>query len=336
MKKMTQSRFNSIRNVPIIAASLVLSAALTFAPLAPTAYAAAQPNGHIVYVGARSDSTTGDYAWDLYSADPNGHNETKLTNTGYYKERVKWSPDGTKLSFVGDTPTGTEIFVMNADGSNEVNLTNNDDYDFDSAWSPDGTKIVFTSDRNGDKTDVYDVDIYAMNADGSNVTQLTNNSIGDVQPTWSTNNKIAFASNRDGDFELFTMDADGQNQTQITTNAYDDFEPDWSPNGANLVFSRQTGPLPGVYIMTPAGSAETQLTTDSTWYITPSWSPKGNKITFSSSMNAAPGHEINYQIFTMNPDGTDKKQITNVQTGWGFDFNSFPDWGGATTNENKK
>ena len=38
---------------------------------------------------------------------------------------------------------------------------------------------------------------------------------------------IAFASNRDGDFEIFSMRANGKNPTQLTHNTATDSIPDW-------------------------------------------------------------------------------------------------------------
>jgi Tol biopolymer transport system component len=57
-------------------------------------------------------------------------------------------------------------------------------------------------------------DIYVVNPDGTGVTDLTNNPAGlDKEPARSTDGtKVAFASDRDGNFEIYTMDSDGSNQ----------------------------------------------------------------------------------------------------------------------------
>ena len=71
-----------------------------------------------------------------------------------------------------------------------------------------------------------------MDADGSNQTRLTNNPASDAQPAWSPDGtKIAFNSDRDGNFEVYVMDADGSNQTRLTNNPADDGGPAWSPDG---------------------------------------------------------------------------------------------------------
>jgi dipeptidyl aminopeptidase/acylaminoacyl peptidase len=73
-----------------------------------------------------------------------------------------WSPDGTKIAFVGKR-LGERfgIYVMNADGSDPIRLTSKA-YEAQSPdWSPDGARIAFTIVRGGQ------FDIYVMNADGS-------------------------------------------------------------------------------------------------------------------------------------------------------------------------
>ena len=49
-----------------------------------------------------------------------------------------------------------------------------------------------------------------MNADGTQARQLTDNDDGDSKPAWSPDGtRIAFQSDRYGDWEIFVMNADG-------------------------------------------------------------------------------------------------------------------------------
>jgi len=41
--------------------------------------------------------------------------------------------------------------------------------------------------------------------------------------------KIAFASDRDGNWEVYVMDADGSHQTQLTNSPANEGHPSWSP-----------------------------------------------------------------------------------------------------------
>jgi hypothetical protein len=45
-------------------------------------------------------------------------------------------------------------------------------------------------------------------------------------PAWT---KIAFASDRDGNWEIYVMNADGTSQTNLTNNPTGDRYPAWSP-----------------------------------------------------------------------------------------------------------
>src|SRR5438046_7010960 len=79
--------------------------------------------------------------------------------------------------------------------------------------SPD--QIAFVSDRQGGQPDKPD--IYLMNDDGTQVTNLTKHAGRNFDPAWSPDGrKIAFDSDRDGDYEIYVMNADGSGQTRLT------------------------------------------------------------------------------------------------------------------------
>ena len=69
-----------------------------------------------------------------------------------------------------------------------------------------------------------------MRAGGGDQTRLTSNPALDIAAAWSPNGrKLAFTSDRDGNFEMYTMRADGTNQRNRTDNETSDFGPDWQP-----------------------------------------------------------------------------------------------------------
>ena len=55
-----------------------------------------------------------------------------------------------------------------------------------------------------------------------------NNRNEDGDPSWSPDGKrIAFMSDRDGNWEIYVMDADGGNQQNLTNNPHGDGNPAW-------------------------------------------------------------------------------------------------------------
>ena len=61
--------------------------------------------------------------------------------------------------------------------------------------------------------------------------------IGLIGQTSTADMKIAFASNRDGNFEIYVMDTDGRNPVRLTNNSASDSGPTWSSDGKRIAFT---------------------------------------------------------------------------------------------------
>lgn len=89
------------------------------------------------------------------------------------------------------------------------------------AISPNGETIAFT----------YKGDIYTVPANGGKATQLTTHPAHDTRPVWSPDGKkIAFASNRNGNFDVFLMDKEGGAPTRLTTHSANEYPETFSDN----------------------------------------------------------------------------------------------------------
>jgi Tol biopolymer transport system component len=72
---------------------------------------------------------------------------------------------------------------------------------------------------------------------------------------------IAFASDRDGNYEIYVMHADDSNLQRLTDNDADEWFPSWSPDGAQLLFnSKRDGGDLDVYVMNADGTNVRRLT----------------------------------------------------------------------------
>ena len=78
---------------------------------------------------------------------------------------------------------------------------------------------------------------YTLYTDGQSQTRLTDSDGFNTSPSWSPDgSRLAFVSDRDGDFEIYVMDVDGQNQTRLTDSDGFNTSPSWSPDGSRLAF----------------------------------------------------------------------------------------------------
>ena len=131
--------------------------------------------------------------------------------------------------------------------------------------------------------------------------------------TSSLHAKIAFYSFRDGNYEIYTMNRDGSNSTRLTFNEAPDAWPVWSPNGQQIVFHSYRDGNSEIYVMDADGKNQRNLTCHPASDGYPSWSPDGNQIAFDSNRGALEG-ERKFEIYVMDTNGSNVKQVTNV--GW--------------------
>jgi TolB protein len=164
--------------------------------------------------------------------------------------------------------------------------------DFDPDVDPAGKHLVFASTRHSRHSHLY---VKAIG--GTVLTQITDEQADDAQPTFnSSGNRVAFASNRSGQWDIWVVDATGKNPIQITNSPSPELHPSWSPDGRCLVYCRVTanenrGELWVVDLENPGmkrfiGEG-----------LFPDWSPKGDKIVYQRARERGSGW---FSIWTLD------------------------------------
>jgi TolB protein len=212
---------------------------------------------------------------DVWVINAGGGGERNLTDDGV-SFGGPWSPDGRKIlvsSFL--RPGRVDAGVMNADGSGRRTLVRNGHF---MSWSPDGRRILFlrsSSRGSGGARRSRILYAFVMNADGSGQRRLTRMaSVNYSLPVWSPDGrKIAFVSDRDGNFEVYVMNADGTGKRNLTRHPGHDSAPSWSPDGRKIAFTTKRDGNFEVYVMNADGSEQRNVTRNPAPDRAPIWLP---------------------------------------------------------------
>ncbi len=137
-------------------------------------------------------------------------------------------------------------------------------------WAPDGRAIYWVTNCDGNfeiyRGDLryYSFDIYVY-AELTNIRNLSNNAANDRFARVSPDGRlIAFASDRDGNWEIYVMNSDGSNARRLTNHPAVDEAPTWSPDGTQLAFATDRDGDFEIYILNVSDGVVTQLVTQNT------------------------------------------------------------------------
>lgn len=129
------------------------------------------------------------------------------------------------------------------------------------AISPDGTTIVFS----------YKGNLFKVSASGGDAIPLTLHPAHDFRPVWSHDGeKIAFASNRYGNFDIFNISKHGGTPDRLTYFSGDEIPYSFAPDNQEVIYSTAdldhinnlqfpTGALPELYRTSLNGDRPSQI-----------------------------------------------------------------------------
>lgn len=212
--------------------------------------------------------------WQVWLMDNKGKHNRQLTRSQYDKNRMSWYPDGenllvnglqgqlkktsikdgheisinTKLKGMNDavlSPDGKHIvfslgtsnsrndnnlWMVNNKGKEQQKITNMSQLQHEPVWTVDSQWIYFLSGDGGQAHDIW-----RYNVKNKMKEQLTVGQLYHFDVAISAQGKIAFSSNRSGNYEIWAQLGDKKYQ-QLTQHSALDGRPSWSPSGMQLMF----------------------------------------------------------------------------------------------------
>jgi TolB protein len=112
-----------------------------------------------------------------------------------------------------------------------------------------------------------------------------------------------------GGAQVAMVNLDGSGFQELTTGRNNNGNPSWAPDGKRFVYRTMGPDGSGLRVMNLADKSVIALTKEYDNF--PAWSPRGDLIMFARRVREQ-GQEQNYDIFTIHPDGTGLKRLTNT------------------------
>lgn len=259
---------------------------------------AAKPD---VTAQAKDEATAAAQAARLIDPDPREIHFSKLhmLTDGGENAEAYFSFDGKRLIFQSTRPPFycDQIFSMGTDGSDLKLVSTGKGRSTCAYYYPDGRHILYSSTHLAgdacppppDRSQGYvwalypSYDIFRADADGKNLVRLTDTPGYDAEATISPmGDRMVFTSMRDGDLDIYTMNLDGSNVRRLTDTLGYDGGPFFSPDGSKIVY-RAYHPTSREEIDDYTSLLQRKL-------IRPS----------------------KLEIWMMNADGSDKRQVTHL------------------------
>jgi len=171
------------------------------------------------------------------------------------------------------------------------------------AWFPEGDAIVYNLEDERGST------IHRSASARTEPVRLSTHPSDERHPSISPDGtRLLFLSRRDGNREVYTMDINGGNPRRLTHTEDDEAAPSWSADGERIYFGYNLESRRAIHVMQADGSDARRISRANFDVIYPQESPDGRRLVVTARPS---GQGQSYQIFTMNPDGSEMTQLTD-------------------------
>ena len=209
---------------------------------APSSPVAVSPDGSQIAYGTEESGTP-----QIYVANADGSLAERVTNDRGGAEQADWSPDGTRLTYVGSAQNGSGrgVYVLDLETGRTRRIAEIEGFVANPNWSPDGRTIVYTTHALGAFGEGGSL-LRSVDVSTGKVTKLTGRTDGAADADWSPDGStIAFASDEvgralDDVHGIFLMNPDAGGMHMLVADVVA-FVPRWSPDGSEISYFAEDG-----------------------------------------------------------------------------------------------
>ena len=203
------------------------------------------------------------------------------------------------MAFISNIETEThlfeDLFIMTLPDKSMVNVTNIPENALQDliihaavvfphliSWSPNGDLLAFAGLAQGTPSCVMGApanckqvqNIFLATDEGKSLRNLTGPKGYDGRYDWSPEGKrIAFETNRDGNWEIYVINIDGSSLINLTNNPAEDRSPSWAPDGESIVFVSDRDGNQEIYRIELESGSEVRITNTEGSELLPAYRP---------------------------------------------------------------
>ena len=280
-------------------------------------FAKAPGTAKIVFTSRRDGN------FEIYIMNPDGSDQTNLTQHRAKDSAPVWSPTGEQILFVSDRGGIEDLYLMDADGANVRQVFKKLIGREFPTWSPDGKALAYHR--------FHTFSIYTASIDGEDETKVADG----LWPAWSPNgSEIAFMAAKFVWGENGNLQAPNVRVQIINPQTHVEdillpgeigmFDPTWVPDSVQIAFfwigrfwigRQEIGHTKGIYVVNQDGSGLRKIANGGGGFASnPAWAPHGNELIYDERVRGF------RQLFKIASDGGAPEQLTrrgdNANADW--------------------